>query len=541
MIQLLIDNPLLLLFVVAAIGYLLGRINIGGLRLGVAAVLFVGIGIGGLHPDLKLPEIVSNLGLVLFVYTVGLSNGPVFFASFRGKGLRDTLIVIGILLLAMGMAALAHSLLNLKATQTAGLFVGSLNNTAALAGVLEYIKGYGSPAARDLMLNETVIGFSITFPMGVIGTILSINLVKRLWKVDYAHEAQGGAPAHVINQTIRVTRLEATQETVHELIHNHPWDVIFGRVKRGTSLFIVSGENRLEIGDLVGVVGTPDDIESVAQFLGETSGERLDLDRSEFDYRRMFVSSSKVAGHRLKELNLPQKYNAVVTRLRRGDVEFIPHGETVLELGDRVRVVTRRENMEALSDFFGDSYRALSEIDVLTFSFGLALGLLLGIVPIPLPGGIVIKLGFAGGPLIVALILGAAGRTRGIVWNLPYSANLVLRQFGLVLFLSSVGTRAGYAFFTTLTDSSTLPIFAAGALITFAISLLTLWIGYRLLKIPLALLIGMVAGLQTQPAVLSFALEQTGNDLPNNGYARVYPIALITKIVLAQILLTLFL
>jgi putative transport protein len=183
----------------------------------------------------------------------------------------------------------------------------------------------------------------------------------------------------------------------------------------------------------------------------------------------------------------------------------------------------------------------LSEIDVLTFSIGLALGLLIGTLPIPLPGGIVIRLGIAGGPLLIALTLGALGRTGSIVWIPPYSANLVLRQFGLIMFLAGVGTRGGYAFITTLARSTTLPIFLAGAMMTLTTSFLGLWIGYRLLKIPLSLLIGMVAGLQTQPAALSFALEQTGNDLPNVGYAITSPAALITKIILAQIILALFL
>jgi putative transport protein len=197
--------------------------------------------------------------------------------------------------------------------------------------------------------------------------------------------------------------------------------------------------------------------------------------------------------------------------------------------------------MEAVSQFFGDSYRALSEIDILTFSTGLAIGLVLGIIPIPLPGGVTLKLGFAGGPLIVALILGALGRTGPMVWSMPYSANLTLRQVGLLFFLAGVGTRAGYAFVTTFTQSGGLAIFAAGAILTCVTALTMLWVGHKLLKIPMGLLIGMLAGLQTQPAVLGFALEQTGNDLPNIGYATVYPVAMITKILFAQLLLTLLL
>lgn len=552
MIQLLLDNPLLLLFVVAAIGYPLGRLEIplslrrkkdGGVRFGVAAVLFVGLAAGALHPDLKLPEIIYELGLVLFVYTVGLSSGRLFFTSFRRKGLRDNLLVLSMLVLATMLTALAHYLLQLRPTLTTGLFAGSLTNTPALASVLEYIKNSAPPGTLDQMLAEPVIGYSITYPMGVLAMILMINLLQRFWKVDYASEARSARDIAAMdrrlsNTTIRVTRPEATDKTIQELTDGNRWDVVFGRIKRAGRLSLISGHTRLELGDIVTVVGAPDELARVVAVLGEPSDERIELDRSELDFRRIFVSNPKVAGHRLRDLNLPQQFGAVVTRVRRGDIEFLPHGDTVLELGDRIRVLTRREQMDAVTAFFGDSYRALSEIDILTFSLGLALGLTLGIVPIPLGGGVVIKLGLAGGPLIVALILGALERTGPIVWNLPYSANLTLRQIGLILFLAGVGTRAGYAFVTTFVKGGGIAIFVAGAVITSATALVTLWVGYRLLKIPMGLLTGMLAGLQTQPAVLGFALEQSDNDLPNIGYATVYPIAIVAKIVFAQLLLT---
>src|SRR5690606_13174442 len=200
-------------------------------------------------------------------------------------------------------------------------------------------------------------------------------------------------------------------------------------------------------------------------------------------------------------------------------------------------VVTARSNMDAVSRFLGDSYRALSEIDILTFGLGLALGLLLGLVPIPLPGGLSFTLGLAGGPLIVALVLGSLERTGPLVWSLPYSANLTIRQMGLIFFLAGVGTRAGHPFVTTIVERSGLLLFAAGVVVTTTTAFLALWVGYRLLRIPMGVLIGMVAGIHTQPAVLGFALEQTDNELPNVGYAAVYPIATVAKIVLAQVLL----
>lgn len=543
LIQLLREQPLLLLFLVAAIGFPLGHIKIRGSSLGVAAVLFVGLAFGALHPDLKLPEIVYLLGLVIFVYTIGLSSGPGFFASFRRSGVRDNLLVLGMLTFAMLLALLAHHLLNLPAALTAGLYAGSLTNTPALAGILDYVKSSGQ---SQNMLTAPVVGYSIAYPVGVVGMILAIYLAQRLWRIDYAGEAKslrelGAGTAWLQNRTIRVTNPRVAELPLDQLRVQQQWKVIFGRMQRHGKLSLANDETQFQVGDLVSAVGTLEDLERVAAQLGEVSHERIDLDRTQLDYRRIFVSNPEIAGHRLRDLNLPQQYGAIITRVRRGDLEFLPHGDTVLELGDRIRVLTRRDHMEAVSAFFGDSYRALSEIDILTFSLGLALGLLVGLVPIPLPGGVMVKLGFAGGPLVVAMILGTLRRTGPLVWSIPYSANLTLRQIGLILFLAGIGTRSGYAFFSTLTQGNGLAIFLAGAGITVTVALLTLWFGHRVLKIPMSLLIGVLSGLQTQPAVLGFALEQTRNDIPNIGYASVYPMAMIAKIVFAQMLLALLL
>ena len=539
MIQLLVDNPLLLLFVVAAIGYPLGQIKIRGSSLGVAAVLFVGLAFGALHPDLKLPEVVYTLGLVLFVYTVGLSSGPGFFASFQRRGLRDNLFVVGMILMAAILSAALYSLLHLKPAQAAGMFTGSLTNTPALAGVLEYLK---ARAVTEPLLSEPVVGYSITYPVGVVGVILTLVLVQSLWKTNYAAEASSlqeyNVHKRLYSRTICVTRPEATRASVEEMIHQNNWHVVFGRVKRGDELKLVRGSSRLEIGDQVTVVSTPEELDRATAFLGEQGDQHIEFDRSTMDYRRIFVSNPRLASRRIRDLHLQQHFGAIITRVRRGDVELLPGGDTVIELGDRVRVLTQRERMDEVTSFFGDSYRALSEIDILAFSLGLALGLIVGIIPIPLPGGLVLKLGFAGGPLIVALILSTVAHTGSIVWSLPYSANLTLRQIGLVMFLAGVGTRSGYAFITTLTQGNGLVIFAAGAIITCLTALTTLWIGHKLLKIPMNLLVGMLAGLQTQPAVLGFALEQSDSELPNIGYAAVYPVAMIAKILAAQVLLT---
>jgi putative transport protein len=546
MIDLLVRNPLLLLFVVSAIGYLLGRVKIGGVSLGVSAVLFVGLFFGALDEELRLPEIVYLLGLVLFVYTIGLSSGPSFFASLRRKGLRDNLLILGMILFGTAIAVGASYAAGLNGPLTAGLFAGSLTNTPALAAVLETLKNSAPGGLSDAALAEPVVGYSVAYPMGVLGMILAIYFAQRVFRVSYAQEAEGlrdlGVVSEdIVNRTVRVTNPAMNGRNLGELMRNSGWNIVFGRLQHNGDVGVATSDTYLYTDDLVSIVGARDAVEKAAAGLGEIAPESLELDRHTLDFRRVFVSNHEVVGRPLNELDLPRRFGAIITRVRRGDIDLLPHGDTVLELGDRVRVVTRRENMEAISKYFGDSYRELAEVDVVSLGLGIALGLLLGMVPIPLPGGVTISLGFAGGPLIVALILGYLERTGPIVWSLPYSANLTLRQFGLTLFLAAIGTRSGYSFANTFAEGGGLAValFVGGAAITCLTAIATLAVGFKLLKIPLSLLIGMLAGLGTQPAVLAFANEQTKNELPNIGYATVYPMAMVAKIVGAQLLLLL--
>jgi putative transport protein len=535
------ENPLLLLFLVAAIGYPVGRVKVGGASLGVAAVLFVGLAFGALDPELKLPEVVYQMGLVLFVYTLGLASGSIFFASLGRRGLRYNLLVAGGLVLGAILAAGAATFFRFNGPTTAGMYAGGLTNTPALAGVVEHIQasGLGEPA-----LSEPVVAYSLTYPVSVLGMILVVVFFQRIWKINYASEARRvtgseGANEPIQNRTICIT--QPVGMTVAEIVRKRQWNVVFGRLRRDGTTSLTTGQTVLLPGDLVSLIGTEEDLEAVIRTLGDANcGERLEFDVSEYDKRRIFVSNQQVAGRRLRDLDIIGRFGALITRIRRGDMELLPHGHTVLMPGDQVRVVAPRDQMEPLTRMMGDSYRAVSEIDILTFSLGLALGLLLGMVPIPLPGGVTLRLGIAGGPLIAALVFGALGRTGPLVWTLPYGANLSIRQIGLIFFLAGIGTRAGYSFFSTIFQGSGIWVLAGGLVITVVTGAVTLWVGYRLLKIPMGLLIGILAGLQTQPALLGFALEQTKDELPNTGYATIYPIAMVIKILLAQGLLILF-
>ncbi|MCS6845326.1 MAG: transporter [Caldilineales bacterium] len=542
MLDLLAREPLLLLFVVAALGFLIGRIQFQGASLGVAAVLFVGLFFGALRPDLKLPTVVFQIGLVVFVYTIGVSSGPAFFASWRSGGLRDNLLVVAMLIFAAGILALGHLVVRPDPAISAGIYAGSLTNTPALAALVEAVSRSAPEAVRETVAALPVVGYSVAYPMGVLGPILAIFAAQTLWRIDYRADAKRVRGVHLAeqelyNQTVLVTRPEATGVPVAQLVAQHGWDVVFSRRKRGGEVTLVSGDTTLALGDLVSVVGTPEQVDAVVHAIGTTppSGEDLAYDRSAYDFRRIFVSNEALAGRRLGDLNLTQRYGALVTRVRRGDADFLAHGDTVLELGDRVRVVAPREQMKALSELFGDSYKRLSEVNLLSFGLGVSLGLLVGLVPIPLPGGIVLKLGLAGGPLVVGLVLGALRRTGPILWTLPYGANLTLRQVGLILLLGGIGVNSGRTFVETLAAGSGVQLFLMGAAVSVTTASVALVIGYRVFKMPFAVLTGLVAGLHTQPAVFGFATEQSRNELPNVGYALAFPVATIAKIVIAQV------
>lgn len=528
------SDPLLALFVVAAIGFLAGKVHVGGVSLGVAAVLFAGLLYSALVPGLEVPSIVPHLGLALFIYAIGLSAGPGFFKLFRARGLKDGALALA----ALGLAAVASVLfgraLGLPAEIAAGLFCGGLTNTPALAAVVERL-----PAETAAL---PVVAYSVAYPFGVLGVLAAISIVQRVLRLDYATERPSHVDPVVLGEalesaTFRVGGEHAVGKALGAIERDHHLHVRVSRHRRDGAVHVADEYTVLAEGDLLTVVGTAEELARAGAVLGERCEEHPELDRSVLDVRRVFVSDPKVVERPIRELALHERFGAAITRIRRGEVEVLAADETELELGDRVRVVAPRDRLAEVSKFFGDSYRSLAEIDALTFGLGIGLGLLLGKIPFPLPGGGTFELGVAGGPLIAGLVLGRVGRSGPLVWALPYSASVTLRQWGLLLFLGGVGLRSGGEFVRTVASPDGLALLGAGAVVTLAAALVTLLAGRFLLRIPFAVLAGTVAGVHTQPAVLAFAHEQAKNDLPRLGYTSVFPIASVLKIVIAQLVL----
>ncbi|MEM1321456.1 MAG: TrkA C-terminal domain-containing protein [Bacteroidota bacterium] len=534
-------SPLLLLFVVSAIGYGLGNIAIRGTKLGVAAVLFVGLAFGALDPAFEVPEIVILMGLSIFVYTIGLSSGPGFFQTFKKRGAKDTLFITLALGITAALTTTIHFWFGLNAATSAGLLSGSVTNTPSLAGLLDLISNTQPEVLREEMRNAAVIGYSLSYPMGVLGVMLAINLMRRWLKVDYRKEEealQKDYPVSVVigRKTVRVTNVEMTGKPLRELFQHYHRRIVFGRMQKGEEQLLPNMDTSVNLNDQLVLVGNEKILARAIRELGEPGEEELSYDRTEYDFRRIIISNPEIAGQSIASLNLSEQYSTIITRVQRGDIDLVATGETILELGDRILIIARREHFEAISKLFGNSFEAQSHINLLSFGLGMTLGLLLGMITFEFPGGFSFQLGYAGGPLLVALILGALRRTGPVVWTLPFSANLTLRQFGLILLLAGIGIRSGHTFLQTFLGGQGGLLLLAGAIITMIAAFLSLYIGYRWFRIPYSLLTGMISN---QPAVLDFATERAGNKLPTIGFALMLPVGMIIKIILVQLLFVL--
>jgi putative transport protein len=547
-LDLLAGSPTVLLFTVVGLGYLLGNLRIWGFRLGIAGVLFVGLVFGAIDPvHYVIPEVIYVLGLIVFVYTVGLQSGPIFFNLFRRHWLKITAIGV----LATSVAAVAvwavSRMLHVGAPVAAGLYCGSLTNTPALAAAVEALRSSLAvssldPAQLRLRLDGPTVGYSIAYPFGVAGLILVMQVVARAFRIDFAKERQrarqsSGLDAdELLSRDIRVTNPQIIGKTFGESMLNDLTGMVFTRVNRGAAVDLVTEDLALQDGDVLVGVGTAAAVRKAELLVGPVVDATVERLSPEIEYRDLAVINRAIVGLPASEISKKIGQPVVVSRLRRGAIQITPHPVTSLEFGDQIRVVTHRDRIDAVTRLVGNPMTDYSEADFLSFSFGLILGVLLGTVRFPVPGGQEVSLGFAGGPLVVALVLGRLGRTGPIVWTMPHNANLTMRQLGILLFLAGVGTRAGGSFVQTFAEHGLL-LLAVGAAVTLLSALVVVFIASRVFGYDMVSTFGLLAGVHTQPAALAFANTQAGCEDPSISYAAVYPVALIAKIILAQLLI----
>ncbi len=514
------SQPLLALFFTIAAGYLLGAASVKGLALGSGAVLFVGLAVGALAPKLVLPPMLGNLGLLLFLYGVGIAYGAQFFQGLStAAGLKANLAALIAVATALALAiAAARWVPGIDLPHALGAFAGAGTSTAALQAALAV---FGSAPAT---------GYSMAYPIGVAVPILLLGLFNAVFKPQLP--ARAASALHL--EEIDVTEFCVIGMTLAEAARNLPSGISIVALRRGHHNIVADDTMRLERDDVLLVAGTDSAVlHDVATRFGPRHPGRIVSDRSDLDYTRFFVSSAQVAGTRLADLRLPAELKARVLHLRRGDIELELTPQRMLEYGDRVGVLAPRASFPALGKLFGDSVRSTGEVGYIGIGVGVTLGLAFGAIHWPLPAIGHLSLGFAG-LLLVALLLGWRRRTGAFQWAMPISANLVLRNFGLTLFLAVVGISSGATFVATFADNGLLYLLL-GSAVAAVIVIVTMLLGLLVFRLPFDSVVGAVAGATGNPAILAFANRIAPTDRPDIGYAMIFPSMTVLKILLVQV------
>lgn len=539
---------LVLLSTVAAGGLALGAFKVRGVSLGSAGVLFVGLLVGsfGFSLDPAVADFLREFGLMLFVFTMGLQLGPGFFASLRQAGLRLNVLALSIVLSGVLCTWLCGVLFNISAGARLGLFSGSTTNTPSLGAAQQALLAVGAADDQKLL---PALAYSASYPVGIIGIIASLLLLRRFFKINLAGETlafessqkQGIEPLVRLNVRLENANLDGLP--VRDLPGRRETEVIISRLQRAGESEVVNAteDTILHLGDHLLIVGTAPHVESFQRIVGSVSAIDLMQAPGSVSFRRVVVTNRKLLGKSLAELGLDHLHGVTVTRIVRAGVEMAAVPGIKLQFGDFLHVVGDTSGQEAAAKTLGDSLKALNTTHFIPVFIGLALGVLAGSIPFTVPGlASPLKLGLAGGPLVVAILLSRIGKVGPIVWHMPANTNLAFRELGIALFLACVGLGAGPKFLSTVLSRDGL-IWAAAAVIVCMLPLLVAgFIGRRFLKLNFLVICGLLTGSMTDPPALAFANGLAKSDAPSIAYATVYPATMLARILMAQVMVLLF-
>lgn len=511
-------QPILTVFLAIGVGYLVGQISIGGFSLGVGAVLFVGLAIGAFAPKAQITGPIGLTGLIMFLYSIGILYGRQFFEGMIGSaGRKYNLLALIACVTGLFVAlGLGHAF-GIKIGHTMGIYAGSMTSTATLQ------------AALDVTHNsEPSIGYSLAYPFGVIGPILCIYFMTRRVKPKFPPKSQRFHMGEIsLGENF-------SARTLGELEKDLPSSVQVTLVRKGGQNFVPSNDLMLSPGDGLMIIAEQEDEIASAAKLGSLTPGRIVKDRSALDYIRVFVGKANVVGVPLAQLPLPDGFPVHLLHVRRYDADIVPAPDLTLEFGDRVGVLMPPEKKDEIRRYFGDTVKAAAEFSYVSLGIGMVLGVLLGLIPIPIPGVGTVTLGIGGGPLIVALILGKLRRTGPILWVMPLPANIVLRNYGLAMFLATVGVNAGQPFVRTVAETGLTMLFIGVAVLLTTV-LIVLLFGYYLMKIPFDDLVGIASGATGNPAILVYSTRMAPTERPDIGYAMIFPSMTIVKVIAVQI------
>jgi putative transport protein len=529
----LLAEQMLVLFAILALGSWLGSISIRGVSLGTAAVFFVGLAFG--HFGLTVPRPIMDLGLLLFVYAIGLQAGPRFFRTFRRQG-REFVVVAAVALLAAGIVTVAAAqLLDLPYALAAGMFTGALTNTPSLASVIDAV-GRTDPANAATVS----VGYGIAYPFSIVGVALLVQFLPKLLRRNVKQaerdwrESQTGERAQLSKRQFRVVNANLEGRRLGELDTHRLSQVNISRVQHDEVVVTGTPDVTLHVGDVILAVGSEEELRKLQLLVGEEVTVEMPANTHTVS-REMVVTEEKVAGKRLMDLHVWDRYAVIITRIRRAGIELTPVGTSTLEMGDTLRVVGDDAALDEFSRLVGGNARKIDETNMVPFLIGILLGILVGLVPIPLPNGLSIKLGVAGGALLVSLLLGHFGRIGPFPVYVPVAARNISRELGLMLFLGGAGANAGTQLVSVVQQQGA-GVFVAGAAITVAAALVTILMTHVIYRMNLLSVLGLTSGVMTNPPALAAAQNQTETDVPAITYASAYPVVLIFKILLAQVL-----
>jgi len=534
------------LSVVCVLGMALGSLKLRGIGLGTAGVLFAGLALGhfGQPVDHHTLEFVKEFGLVLFVFTIGLQLGPGFFAAFRHQGIKFNLISAAIVLCGVIIAPFAGWLGGLEKAAVPGIFSGASTNTPALGATTQTLASL--PNITAAQVNMPAVAYAVTYPMAILGIIGTLLFLKIVFRIDAPREAEEfaartHAPTEPLERrTLVVTNPNLDGVRIDSIPGRIECGVTISRVSHGNGTVVATDPMCIHRDDRMVVVGTAAALEQFERVIGERSQEDLALEQSDITDRRVVVTERTALGKTIRELDLDERFQVAVTRVTRADLEMTAVPNLRLQFGDQLLIVGQNEDLDKAANAVGNSLKELNATHFIPFFIGIVLGIALGTMPIAFPGlPQPVRLGLAGGPLIVALILGRIGRIGRQVWHMPTNTNLAFREFGIALFFAAVGLGAGANFFQTAFSSSGIYFVLAGLSVTVLPLVIVGVIGRAILKLNFIDLSGLLAGSMTDPPALAFACNIAGSDAPTVSYATVYPLTTLLRIFVAQILVIL--
>lgn len=537
-----VAHDVLVLSLVAVCGLILGNAKIKGVGLGIAGVLFAGLVFGnfGVVVGHETLDFARDFGLILFVYAVGVQVGPGFLGSLRRQGLPLNVLALSLVALGVLMTLLVARLGNIPMPVAVGLFSGATTNTPSLAAAQQAMAELPNGAARGALPG---LGYAVAYPFGVLGIILTMLLV-RVASRGNGHEEVERADEDVksletLNVEVQNPNLDGVP--IRKLPRFKDSGVVVSRVRHGDEVSIARGETLVHVGDVLLAVGEEENLKEFQIIVGQPSKMDLREVGGPIATRRILVTRRQVLGKSIHQLNWAARYGVVVTRVVRAGIELVPRKRLRLQFGDVLLAVGGEEVLSQAAEEAGDSHQELEHPSMLTLFIGVGLGVALGSWPIFLSGmPAPLKLGLAGGPLLVAIVLSNLGRVGSLVWHLPQSAGMALREFGIVLFLAGVGLKAGDAFLPTLLQGGGLAWMAWASLITL-VPLVVVAVAARWwLQMSFPALCGLLAGGMTDPPALAFAHNITDSDVPAVSYATVYPMVMISRIIAAQVLILFF-